>query len=158
MTTRAHFIHIFTDLAQNLLKFLGVANLWWEGPPKSQLLAGVTPNFYKEGHSAQPVGGSSKKLAHYCRFSSELHSNNPQCHNQKKQKKVLFLSVLAVVSIKQLGYCKYQDEMYFCHLILQSSRRTDIIHKFFKFSLCKGQGCFCGLFGAKLENIPFLGN
>ena len=65
---------------KNVLNFLGVSYFWGACPPKSQLLAGLTPNAYKEGHSTQPVGGISKKLTYYCSSAVGLQSQRKKLH------------------------------------------------------------------------------
>ena len=42
-----------------------MANFWGEGSQKSRLLAGWTPNAYKEGHSTRTAGGIFKKAHVY---------------------------------------------------------------------------------------------
>ena len=41
--------------------FRGVLFFMGQAPQKSQLLAGQTPNAFKEGHSTRPVRGIFKK-------------------------------------------------------------------------------------------------
>ena len=61
-------IYIDLCIQKSILKGLGVSYLWVEGPQESRLLAGLTLNTQKEGHSTRPVG--------------EILLNNPSVQTQ----------------------------------------------------------------------------
>ena len=93
-------IYIEFCIQKSISTFLGVSYFWVSCPPKSQLLAGSTPNAWKEGHSTRPVGRIFKKshlrLYIVLRLGYNPSRRNyasfqyPRCPNQKTKKSAVF--------------------------------------------------------------------
>ena len=132
-------IYIEFCIRKRILNLGGVPYFQGAVPPKSQFLAGLTPNAQKEGHSARPVGGIFKNpyvLLQFCVLATFRQGEMTPPPNTrgapcKKPKKVPFLPNSGRFSAKAVGHRRFWEEAQFLPRNLIVQRRTTIVSERF---------------------------
>ena len=139
-----------------------VAYVWLEGSPKSRLVAGGTPNVYKEGRSTRLVEGSSKeavvslivlRLSYNLRGQHGASSKYPCCPIQKTENG--HFPTWSGFWVSGAGHCNFWEDGSFYSMIFQIHCRTETLPQFFWTFFLQAEiwGRFCGPSETKSEKI-----